>query len=218
LDPPAQTAEIEVIGESGDFTEALKGVLGMHNVCSKESFVRMYDCEVLGQSVLKQFQGAHQDGPGDAGVIRPVPGSRRGLAVSCGICPKYADLDAYNMTACAVDEAVRNLVAVGAKPGMIAGLDNFCWPDPVQSDATPDGRHKLAQLVRACQALYDTCLTYGIPLISGKDSMKNDYRIGDTKISIPPTILFTAAAIIEDIGCVVSMDVKEAGHRVYVLG
>ena len=204
--------------EDGDLIADLKAVLGALNVCSKESFVRMYDHEVLAQSVLKQFQGVDQDGPGDAAVIRPVPGSSRGLAIACGICPKYSDIDTYWMMACAIDEAVRNLIAVGATLGTIAGLDNFCWPDPVQSEKTPDGEHKLAQLVRCCQALHNVCVAYGIPLISGKDSMKNDYRIGDTKISIPPTVLFTAVGIIQDVNKVISMDVKNPGDLVYVLG
>ncbi len=210
--------EPEILVESGNLLEDLKAVLGSLNVCSKESFVRMYDHEVLAQSVLKQFQGVAHDGPGDAGVLRPVPGSKRGLALSCGICPKYSDIDTYHMMACAIDEAVRNLIAVGAQLGSIAGLDNFCWPDPVQSEKTPDGAYKLAQLVRCCEALYDVCLAYDIPLISGKDSMKNDYKIGDTKISIPPTVLFTAAAVLDDATKVVSMDVKSPVDIVYVLG
>ena len=201
-----------------DYSADLKSVLGSLNVCSKESFVRMYDHEVQGQSVLKQFQGAQSDGPGDAAVIRPVPGSVKGLAVACGICPKYSDLSASAMMAAAVDEAVRNLVCVGVGLGTIAGLDNFCWPDPVESERTPDGAHKLAQLVECCEALMETCVAYGIPLISGKDSMKNDYRIGDTKISIPPTVLFTAAAVMDDVTMSVSMDVKAPGDAVYVLG
>lgn len=208
----------EVLPATSDLISDLKAVLSSLNVCSKESLVRMYDHEVLAQSVLKQFQGIDHDGPGDAGVIRPVPGSRRGIAVSCGIAPKYSDLDTYWMMAAAIDEAVRNLIAVGARIGAIAGLDNFCWPDPVQSDKTPDGEYKLAQLVRCCQALYDVCTAYDIPLISGKDSMKNDYRIGDTKISIPPTVLFTAAAIIDDVTKVISMDVKRPGDIVYLVG
>lgn len=218
LAPAPDPVEVTAGEGKSDLTDDLLSLLGSLNICSKENFVRMFDHEVLGQSVLKQFQGVQHDGPGDAGVIRPLPDSYRGIAVSCGISPKYADLDAWSMTACAVDEAVRNLVAVGAAMGTIAGLDNFCWPDPVQSDSTPDGKHKLAQLIRSCEALYEICLTYDIPLISGKDSMKNDYRIGDTKISIPPTLLFTAAAIIEDTRRVVSVDVKQAGDRVYVLG
>ncbi len=214
---PVKT-EPEVIVEGADLAEELKNVLATPNTCSKESFVRMYDHEVLGQSVLKQFQGVDQDGPGDAGVIRPVPGSDKGIGVACGICPKYSDLDTYQMMANAVDEAIRNLVCVGAKIGTIAGLDNFCWPDPVQSEKTPDGEHKLAQLVRCCQALYDACVAYDVPLISGKDSMKNDYKIGDTRISIPPTVLFTAAAVLDNVNKVVSMDVKKPGDNVYVLG
>jgi len=214
--PPALIDE--AIAEPVDIIRDLCDVLGALNVCSKEAFVRMYDHEVQGQSVLKPFQGAQNDGPGNAGVVRPVAGSDRGVAVSCGICPRYSDIDTYDMMANAVDEAVRNLVCVGAEPGTIAGLDNFCWPDPVRSEKTPDGEYKLAQLVRSCQALYDTCVAYGIPLISGKDSMKNDYRIGDTKISIPPTVLFTAAAVIDDVNNVVSMDMKRPGDVVYVLG
>jgi phosphoribosylformylglycinamidine synthase len=212
------TPEHEIVVQDGDIASELKAVLGALNVCSKEVFVRMYDHEVQAQSVLKQFQGVHHDGPGDAAVLRPVPGSNRGLAISCGICPKYSDLDTYWMTAAAIDEAVRNLICVGAKLGSIAGLDNFCWPDPIQSEKTPDGEYKLAQLVRCCEALHKTCVAYGVPLISGKDSMKNDYKIGDTKISIPPTVLFTAAAIIEDVNKAVSMDVKRPNDVVYLLG
>ncbi|MCL4693992.1 MAG: phosphoribosylformylglycinamidine synthase [Candidatus Hydrogenedentes bacterium] len=214
--PPALKPEIVV--EDSDLISDLKAVLGSLNVCSKETFVRMYDHEVLAQSVLKQFQGVDHDGPGDAGVIRPVPESNRGIAVACGIVPKYSDIDTYAMMACAIDEAVRNLIAIGAELGTIAGLDNFCWPDPVQSEKTPDGEYKLAQLVRCCQALYDVCTAYDIPLISGKDSMKNDYKIGDTKISIPPTVLFTAAAVLKDVNKVISMDVKTPGDLVYVVG
>ena len=214
--PPS--LEAGKLPESRGLGEELKAVLARHNVCSKESLVRMYDHEVLGQSVLKPFQGEAYDGPGNASVIRPVYGSHRGIAIACGLCPKYSDIDTYHMMACAIDEALRNLVCVGAAPGSVAGLDNFCWPDPVQSEATPDGEQKLGQLVRCCEALRDVCVEYGIPLISGKDSMKNDYRIGDMKISIPPTVLFTAAAIVEDARKVVSMDVKAPGHVVYVLG
>jgi phosphoribosylformylglycinamidine synthase len=219
LDPPSTTTESQSPVSSGaNLTDDLKAVLGSYNVCSKETFVQMYDHEVLGQSVLKQFQGVNEDGPGDAAVIRPIPDSDRGIAIACGICPKYSDLDAYSMMAAAIDEAVRNLVCVGAKMGTIAGLDNFCWPDPVESKKTPDGAHKLAQLVRCCEALHEVCVAYDIPLISGKDSMKNDYKMGGTKISIPPTVLFTAAAVLEDVNKSVSMDVKAPGDVVYALG
>jgi phosphoribosylformylglycinamidine synthase len=122
------------------------------------------------------------------------------------------------MAACAIDEAVRNTVAVGGSLERLAGLDNFCWCDPVQSEKTPDGEYKLAQLVRANMALYDYTTAYGVPCISGKDSMKNDYQIGATKISIPPTLLFSTIGVMKDVRKAVTMDVKKPGDLVYVLG
>jgi phosphoribosylformylglycinamidine synthase len=107
---------------------------------------------------------------------------------------------------------------VGAKPGTLAGLDNFCWPDPVESENTPDGQYKLAQLVRSNQALYDYCVAYGLPLISGKDSMKNDYGKGAGKISVPPTLMVTVIGPIPDATKSATIDFKAAGDIVYVLG
>ncbi|NOQ41341.1 MAG: phosphoribosylformylglycinamidine synthase, partial [Desulfuromusa sp.] len=128
------------------------------------------------------------------------------------------DIDTYHMMACAIDEGLRNYVAVGGDIDHVAGLDNFCWCDPVESEKTPDGKYKAAQLVRANKALYDYCVAFGVPLISGKDSMKNDYQIGGTKISIPPTVLFSVIGKIADARKAVSMDVKQAGDLVYLLG
>jgi phosphoribosylformylglycinamidine synthase len=122
------------------------------------------------------------------------------------------------MAACAIDEAVRNAVATGASLDPLAGLDNFCWCDPVQSEKTPDGEYKLAQLVRANKAVFDYTVAYGVPCISGKDSMKNDYAIDNTKISIPPTLLFSVIGKIADVRKAVTMDGKKAGDIVYVLG
>ena len=193
-------------------------MLGRLDVCSKEPVIRQYDHEVQAMSVVKPLTGAANDGPADAGVLRPLYDSDVGIAVACGINPRYGDIDTYHMMANAIDEAVRNLVCVGGRIGYIAGLDNFCWPDPVESEKTPDGKYKLAQLVRACRALYDYCTAYDLPCISGKDSMKNDYKIGGTKISIPPTVLFSAVAVMDDVEKAVSMDAKQPGDIVYIVG
>ena len=203
---------------SNNLKEDLLGLLKRLNICSKEYIVRQYDHEVQGGSVVKPLCGAENDGPSDAAVMRPVLTSFEGIAVSNGITPRYSDLDTYSMSACAVDEAVRNAVCVGADPSFMAGLDNFCWCDPVQSADNPDGEFKLAQLIRANQALYNLCVAYGIPLISGKDSMKNDYRIGAIKISIPPTLLFSLVAKVPDVRKSVTMDFKKPGNLIYMLG
>jgi phosphoribosylformylglycinamidine synthase len=201
-----------------DLGQELRGLLGRLNICSKEYIVRQYDHEVQGGSVVKPLTGIDNDGPSDAAVVRPILDSFEGLVIAHGICPRYSDIDSYHMVACAFDEAVRNAVAVGASLEKMAGLDNFCWCDPILSEKTPDGPYKLAQLVRANQALAHYARIYGVPCISGKDSMKNDYQVGDTKISIPPTLLFSVVAKIDDIRKAVTMDAKKVGDLVYLLG
>ncbi len=204
--------------EPTDYAETLCAMLGRLNICSKEAWVRQYDHEVQGMSVVKPFVGSQNDGPSDAAVLRPLLDSNLGIVVANGICPRYGDIDTYHMVACAIDEAVRNVIAVGGRLGRLAGLDNFCWPDPIPSPTNPDAEYKLAQLVRANQALYDYCRAYDLPCISGKDSMKNDYRVGDTKISIPPTVLFPVLGVIDDVTAIVTMDATRPGDVVYVLG
>ena len=144
--------------EQGAF---LRRMLNRLNICSKEYIIRQYDHEVRGGSAIKPLCGVKNDGPSDAGVIRPLLESDAGLVISHGICPKFSDYDTYWMMANAMDEAIRNAVAVGGNPDALAGVDNFCWCDPVQSEKTPDGRYKLAQLVRACKALQQFSLAFG---------------------------------------------------------
>ncbi|MDO9081623.1 MAG: AIR synthase-related protein, partial [Desulfuromonadales bacterium] len=197
---------------------ALLKLLGSLNICSKESVVRRYDHEVQAGTIVKPLTGVVNDGPSDAAVVRPLADSYVGTVVAHGICPRYSDIDTYQMMANAIDEGLRNYVAVGGRIDHVAGLDNFCWCDPVKSDKTPDGEYKAAQLVRANQALYDYCVAFGVPLISGKDSMKNDYQIGETKISIPPTVLFSVIGKIDDVRLATTMDAKRPGDLVYLLG
>jgi phosphoribosylformylglycinamidine synthase subunit PurSL len=206
------------IAETPDLSGALSDMLMRLNVCSKEYVVRQYDHEVQAGSVVKPMVGVFNDGPTDAAVWRPLLDSNEAVVVSNGICPKFSDLDSYQMMAGAIDEAVRNAVAVGGDVDYMAGLDNFCWCDPEKSERTPDGEYKLAQLVRACKSLYDITTVYGVPCISGKDSMKNDFHIGDHKISIPPTVLFSVVGRMADATKAVTMDFKTPDDLVYVLG
>lgn len=188
------------------------------NVCSKEFKSRQYDGEVKGLSVVKPFIGVRCDAPADATVMRVEYTSNEGIVLAEGINPFYSDLDTYHMAASVIDEAVRRVVSAGGRFDRIAGLDNFCWPDPVLSAKTPDGPHKLAQLVRANKALYDVTTAYGVPCISGKDSCKNDSTRGGMKISIPPTLLFSTIAKIDDVREAVTLDFKEPGDLIYFIG
>ncbi len=195
----------------GNYNDTLQKILASWNVCSKEWIIRRYDHEVQGGSVLKPLVGARDDGPGDAAVVMPVLGSWTGLAVGCGINPHYGDLDPYAMAAAAIDEAVRNVVAVGADPARIALLDNFCW-------GNTDRPEVLGSLVRAAEACRDLAEAYNMPFISGKDSLKNEFHAGDRHIVIPPTLLISALGRVPDVRRSVSMDLKEAGNDLYLVG
>jgi len=201
-----------------DHNAKLEEMLSRLNICSKDYVIRQYDHEVQGGSIIKPLVGRYADGPSDAAVIRPILEISKGVVVSNGIVPRYSDIDTYHMTACALDEALRNYICVGGDPGHWACLDNFCWCDPIRSERNPDGEHKLAQLVRANKALYEYAVAFSCPLISGKDSMKNDYIGPGIKISIPPTILISVIGTIPEVEKAVTMDFKSAGDLVYLLG
>jgi len=223
--PPENRGLIEpVLNESRDYEKLLLDLLGRPNISSKEWICRQYDHEVQGASVIKPLVGAGRDVNSDAAVIRPVLESSKGLAFSQALLPAYSKIDAFHMTACSIDEAVRRLIAVGADPEHIGGVDNFCWPN-IQFDprGNPDGKFKAAQLVRSCRALRDMCLAYGIPLLSGKDSMYVDGHLtgpyGEThKVSALETLQFSTIGVIEDASRCVTMDCKMPGDLVYILG
>jgi phosphoribosylformylglycinamidine synthase len=224
-EPPEKRGRSEpVLTPPHDYDRLLADLLARPNLCACEWITRQYDHEVQGTSVIKPLVGAERDVNSDAAVIRPVLDSCSGLAFSQALLPTYSAIDAYHMTACTIDEAVRRLVAVGADLDHIGGVDNFCWPDiqyhPVDN---PDGKFKAAQLVRACWALRDLCRAYEIPLLSGKDSMYVDgYLAGKYgerhKVSALETLQFSAISVIDDIRRCVSMDSKMPGDLVYVLG
>jgi phosphoribosylformylglycinamidine synthase len=197
---------------SPDLLVSLSRLLAHPNIASKERIVRTYDHEVRGGTVVKPLVGASSDGPGDAAVLQPLRSSTQGLALGCGINPRYGLIDPYWMALACVDEALRNVVAVGGDPGQAVILDNFCWGDPRQPD-------RMAGLTRAAAGCYDAALAYGAPFVSGKDSLNNEYRDArGERTPIPPTLLITALAIVPDVRGAVTMDLKEPGNYVYLVG
>jgi phosphoribosylformylglycinamidine synthase len=213
-----------VLKPPADMDRLLLDLLERPNIASTEWVTRQYDHEVQGTSVVKPMTGSEHDVPSDAAVLRPILESPRGLAFAQALLPAYSSIDAYHMVACSIDEAVRRVVAVGGDFGHIGGVDNFCWPSIQHHPrSNPDGKYKAAQLVRACRALRYLCLAYGIPLLSGKDSMYVDGhltgRYGEThKVSAPATMQFAAISVLPDVRRAVSMDAKIAGDRVYAVG
>ena len=199
-----------------DWTQDLCKILASPNVASKHWIIRQYDHEVQGGSVIKPLVGVENDGPSDAAVVRPVLNSRRGLAISCGMNPLYGDLDTYHMATSAIDEAIRNCVAVGADPSRIAILDNFCW-------GYTDRPETLGSLVRAALGCQDLSVVMQTPFISGKDSLHNEFSYtnddGERQtISIPSTLLISAMGQVPDVKTCVTMDLKKAGDKLFQIG
>jgi phosphoribosylformylglycinamidine synthase len=222
-------------GSPAEVVEELKRRLSDPTTASKHWVIRQYDHEVQGGSVIKPLAGRH-DGPSDAAVIRPRLNSNRGIALGCGLASQLADVDPYWMAIAAIDEALRNVVCVGGDPAKTTILDNFCWP------RAEDPRN-LGALVRACQACYDAAMAYGLPFISGKDSLNNEFaldagdgeivrqvieqRYGDCsfedysrdgRLAIPYTLLISAVSLIDDVSTCVSMDLKQERGRLYLIG
>jgi phosphoribosylformylglycinamidine synthase II len=190
--------------EPENLTETLLELLASPNIASKESVIRTYDHEVKGNTVLKPLHGKYGS-PNDAAIIKPLANSWQGIAVSCGMNPNYGKIDAYWMAASAIDEALRNNVAVGGR--RIALLDNFTWGNPEKPE-------RLGSLVKACEACYDFATAFRTPFISGKDSLYNESPLGP----VTPTLLITALGVVPDIRSAVSMDVKASNDLIYVVG
>ncbi|MBC8277738.1 MAG: phosphoribosylformylglycinamidine synthase [FCB group bacterium] len=223
--PPNKRGLFEpVLKEPPNYGSLLIDLLSRPNICSKEWISRQYDHEVQGTSAVKPLVGAERDVNSDASVIRPVLESGKGLAFAQSLIPAYSAIDAFHMTTCTIDEAVRRVVAVGANFNHIGGVDNFCWPNiQYHPEDNPDGKFKAAQLVRSCRALHEICLAYEIPLLSGKDSMYVDGflpgQYGEThKVSALETIQFSTISVVDDITKCVTMDSKLPGDLVYILG
>ena len=213
--PPSHPEPGHPVANGAELGAALLLILAHPNVRSKEDVVRRYDHEVQGGTVIKPFVGAQNDGPSDAAVLKPLDArnSPCGVALGCGFNPAYGAIDPYAMAISAIDEAVRNVVAVGADPERIAILDNFCWGNPLLPD-------RMGSLVRACKGCYDGALHYGTPFISGKDSLNNEYTDITTgqQVAIPPSLLISAIGLVPDVRATCTMDLKQAGDVLYLLG
>jgi phosphoribosylformylglycinamidine synthase len=208
--PTKKTHGKPAVAFKGDLRQKLLDLLAHPNVASKHWIIRQYDHEVQGGSVVKPLIGPEQIGPSDASVIRPKHNSTKGVVIACGLAPAIED--PYQMTIAAIDEAVRNAVAIGADPTRLAILDNFCWP-------SVDDERTMGTLVAACEACYDASKAYGIPFISGKDSLHNQFTNQETGevLKIPNTLLISAIGVIDDVRKCITMDLKGGRNNVLAL-
>jgi len=194
-----------------NLTPDLLKLLAHYDICSKEWVIRQYDHEVQAGSVIKPLAGLKNDGPSDASVTRPLFDSKKGIIISNGINFRFGFIDPYWMAASCIDEALRQVVSVGGSLKEVAILDNFCWGNPDKPD-------RLGGLVRAAYGCYDTAKAFGVPFISGKDSLYNEFSVHGKSTAIPGTLLISAISVMEDVNKSISMYAKQAGDLIYVVG
>ena len=195
------------------FNHDILALLRHPTIASKESVVRRYDHEVQGATVLKPLVGRAGNGPGDAAILQPIldEQSSGGAVLSNGINPLYGQFDPYWMAMNAVDEALRNLTSVGGDIERAAILDNFCWGNPTDP-------MQLGMLVRAVKGCHDAAVGFGVPFISGKDSLNNEYRANGQRLPVIPTLLISALGIIDDAAQSVDMSLKQPDNQLYLVG
>ena len=184
-------------------------LLAHPNVASRESIVRSYDHEVRGGTVVRPFAGPGADGPTDAAVLKPLGTwhHNKAVALAVGLNPRLTPLDPWAMALHAIDEAFRNLTAVGADPDRVALLDNFCWGDPTRPD-------RLGSLVRAVQGCVEGARRYRAPFVSGKDSLYNEF---DGR-AVLGTLLISAVGIVPDLHRVATSALTTRGSDLWLVG
>ena len=194
-----------------DPSATLLALLAHPNIASKASTIRRYDHEILGSTVVRPLVGAAADGPAD-GVVLAEPNATEGIAIGIGVNPWLGLHDPEAMAHAVVDEAIRNVVAVGADPDRVALLDNFSWGDPRR----PSTLGELAATVAGCCA---AARMFSAPFVSGKDSLNNEYVGSDgEQHAVPPTLVITAVAHVPDADQCVTPDLAAAGNVLLLLG
>ncbi len=192
-----------------DSGKLLLDLLAHPNVASRESIVRSYDHEVRGGTVVRPFAGPGADGPTDAAVLKPLDTWHhdKAVALAVGLNPRLTPLDPWAMALHAIDEAFRNLIAVGADPDRVALLDNFSWGAPTRPDT-------LGSLVRAVQGCVEGSRRYRAPFVSGKDSLYNEF---DGR-AVLGTLLISAVGIVPDLHRVATSALGASGNDLWLVG
>lgn len=216
--------EINKLSRPLDWFEAWKEVLADPTIASKEKWIRQYDHEVQAATAIKPFEGLGHTAPNDGSVISLAPHGGKeheAVAMAVGLAPRVSTFDPKLMAMMALDESVRGVVASGADPSAICLLDNFCWPDPLPASKEKPSQI-LGELVRAGEGIEQYSRIMQMPFISGKDSMKNDFK-GTMKdgekvhIRVLPTMLATALGKVPDIEKICKPHAK-SDQRLYLLG
>jgi phosphoribosylformylglycinamidine synthase len=183
------------------------GVMGHPNVASREWIFRHYDSEVQGNTILRP-------GEADAGVVAPVAGSRRAVALAADGNPRLGLADPWTAGAAAVLEACRNVACVGGEPAAVTDCLNF---------GNPELPKHFWQFTEAVRGVGDACRELRrlsapeepLPVVSGNVSFYNQSASGR---AVAPSPIVACVGIVEDYARSRSQRFKSPGDAVYLLG
>ena len=194
-----------------DTSATLLDLLAHPNLRSRAEIIHRYDHEICGTTVVRPLTGVERDAPAD-GVVLAKPRDAHGIAIGIGVNPWHGLVDPEWMGWSVVDEAVRNVVAVGADPSRISLLDNFSFGDPRR-------RSTMGDLVASVDGCTAAAAAFSAPFVSGKDSLNNEYTASDgSRHAVPPTLVITAVAHMPDVEAVVTPRLRTPGDALVLLG
>ena len=197
--------------DSIDHCDALLSLLAHPNLCSREPILRRYDHEIGGATLSRPIIGVERDAPGD-GVVLAGPVDSSGLAIGIGVNPLHGIHDPERMGWSVVDEAIRNVVAVGADPDRIALLDNFSFGDPLRHTTMGD-------LIAATDGCTRAAAHFAAPFVSGKDSLNNEYTGPDgERYAVPPTLVITAVGHVPELEYRPTPTLQTPGNLIVLTG
>ncbi len=194
----SETHKINVAEQSGGDTllTTLIRLMGTPDLCSRRWIWEQYDHTVMGDSIIVPG--------GDAALVR-VHDSKRGLAITTDVTPRYVKADPKEGGKQAVAETWRNICAVGAKPLAITNCLNF---------GNPERKETMGQFVGAIEGIAQACEALDYPVISGNVSLYNETNGS----AIPPTPAIGGVGVIEDVTKAVRVGGAVAGDELIVLG
>jgi len=183
------------------------GLMQHPNIASREYIYRHYDSEVQANTIMRP-------GEADAGVVAPVPGSKRAVALSADGNPLLGLADPWTAGASAVLEACRNVACVGGEPAAVTDCLNFGNPE------VPESFWQFSESVRG---VGDACRGVGcyarpgapLPVISGNVSFYNQSSTGR---SVAPSPIVACVGIVKDYTSCRSQRFKQAGEVILLVG
>jgi phosphoribosylformylglycinamidine synthase len=201
------------ISEKDDYTDDLLKLLASENIASRRPIYERYDKQVRGDTVIEA-------GEADAGVLAPLLGEdvpeeykKVGIALSVDGSARYGKISPYYQAQNAVVEAMRNVAAVGAYPIAITDCLNY---------GNPEKPHQMWEFVEGVKGITDACKAIRLkrhpdhptPVVSGNVSLYNQSKNG----AIPPSSIICCAGKIDDYEKAITMQLKKAGSKLYLLG